>query len=276
MSSRSLTFCLAGLIAVSACAADEPAKDAAPSVADQIAAIKKEHQELQKKFYADLSTFRKDNQKISDLNAEYSKAAQKQAEELMSLIRAHGKEPAAFEGILVLVGELTYYLEDDLVQLVLEHHLVDPKMGQFCFDIKYRSGEPWALKLLKAAAAKHPQKDVRGQALYALGVYHRLDAEPDRFGGNKKLSDEETAKRLAEATKYFTEVVKDYAAVATPDGKDKLGEEAANELVRIKNLPNLKIGKKAPDVVGEDFDGKKFSLRDYHGKVVLLDFWGHW
>ena len=29
-------------------------------------------------------------------------------------------------------------------------------------------------------------------------------------------------------------------------------------------------------VSGEDLDGKPFKLSEYRGKVVLLDFWGHW
>ena len=41
-------------------------------------------------------------------------------------------------------------------------------------------------------------------------------------------------------------------------------------------LRNLVIGKAAPDIEGEDIDGKKFKLSDYRGKVVLLDFWGDW
>jgi peroxiredoxin len=32
----------------------------------------------------------------------------------------------------------------------------------------------------------------------------------------------------------------------------------------------------APEIAGEDIDGKKFKLSDYRGKVVLLDFWGNW
>ena len=40
--------------------------------------------------------------------------------------------------------------------------------------------------------------------------------------------------------------------------------------------PNLVIGKTAPEIVGEDLDGKHFKLSDYRGKVVLLDFWGNW
>jgi peroxiredoxin len=32
----------------------------------------------------------------------------------------------------------------------------------------------------------------------------------------------------------------------------------------------------APDIEGQDLDGVSFQLSDYRGKVVVLDFWGHW
>jgi predicted Zn finger-like uncharacterized protein len=35
-------------------------------------------------------------------------------------------------------------------------------------------------------------------------------------------------------------------------------------------------GQEAPEISGEDIDGKAFKLSDYKGKVVLLDFWGNW
>jgi hypothetical protein len=38
----------------------------------------------------------------------------------------------------------------------------------------------------------------------------------------------------------------------------------------------LNEGNTAPEIVGEDQDGKTFKLSDYRGKVVLLDFWGNW
>ncbi len=37
--------------------------------------------------------------------------------------------------------------------------------------------------------------------------------------------------------------------------------------------PGLKVGTAAPEIEGEDLDGKKFKLSDYKGKVVMLDFW---
>jgi hypothetical protein len=36
------------------------------------------------------------------------------------------------------------------------------------------------------------------------------------------------------------------------------------------------IGKPAPEISGEDGDGRSFRLSDYRGKVVLLDFWATW
>jgi hypothetical protein len=33
------------------------------------------------------------------------------------------------------------------------------------------------------------------------------------------------------------------------------------------------VGKQAPNITGIDGEGSRFSLSDYHGKVVLLDFW---
>jgi hypothetical protein len=266
MPSRYLALCLFGLIGTGAYW-DEPPKP----LAEQIAAIKKEYQDLEKKFYADLTTFRNDDKKVSDLNRDYHASQRKQSDKLKELIRAHGKEPDVFEGFLVLVGDMRSYLDEDMVPLIQQHHAANPKMGQFCFALMYRS-EAWAEKLLKEAAAKHPEQAARGQATYALGMYYRYRAQP----WGKTLPEEEEAKLLAEAQQQFTEVAKTYAAVTTPDGKAKLGDLAASQLTRLKNLPSLKVGKVAPEIEGEDLDGKAFKLSDYRGKVVLLDFWGHW
>lgn len=39
---------------------------------------------------------------------------------------------------------------------------------------------------------------------------------------------------------------------------------------------HLKVGDKAPNIVGTTPDGKSISLRDLRGKVVLIDFWASW
>jgi hypothetical protein len=50
------------------------------------------------------------------------------------------------------------------------------------------------------------------------------------------------------------------------------------EVVRdnLFQLENLYIGAIAPDIEAPDLEGVPFKLSDYRGKVVLLDFWGHW
>jgi hypothetical protein len=52
-----------------------------------------------------------------------------------------------------------------------------------------------------------------------------------------------------------------------------LKKQAETEL---KALRTIRVGKEAPIISGPDLDQKEFKLSDYRGKVVLLDFWGHW
>ena len=55
-------------------------------------------------------------------------------------------------------------------------------------------------------------------------------------------------------------------------GRLTIGEMASAQLQQM----NLKVGRVAPDIVGEDLDGVSFKLSDYRGKVVMVDFWGDW
>ena len=61
------------------------------------------------------------------------------------------------------------------------------------------------------------------------------------------------------------------------DGK-KSNQSNQGKTPAIERIPPelLAIGKVAPDIAGEDLDGKTFKLSDYRGKVVVLDFWGDW
>lgn len=50
----------------------------------------------------------------------------------------------------------------------------------------------------------------------------------------------------------------------------------ALQMAEEPDMPQLAVGMIAPEIEGEDLDGKPFKLSDYRGKVVLLDFWGNW
>ena len=51
-------------------------------------------------------------------------------------------------------------------------------------------------------------------------------------------------------------------------------KEDADKTTAIK--PDDLIGKPAPDFKVKDLDGKELSLKDFRGKVVLIDFWATW
>ena len=86
-------------------------------------------------------------------------------------------------------------------------------------------------------------------------------------------SDPAKAKELAaEAEKVFERVVKEHAEAKAVFGPP-LAKQAEDQLYVLRNLS---VGNAAPEIEGEDTDGKKFKLSDYKGKVVMLDFWGHW
>ena len=84
------------------------------------------------------------------------------------------------------------------------------------------------------------------------------------------------ASRTSEQDKHLTSllkrVIEDHEA-----GKDDVDESSAKIAKHeLFELQFLAIGKQVPDIVGKDLDGIEFRLSDYRGKVVMLDFWGHW
>jgi thiol-disulfide isomerase/thioredoxin len=44
----------------------------------------------------------------------------------------------------------------------------------------------------------------------------------------------------------------------------------------ITRLQQLRTGLAAPPIAGTDLDGKRMTLADFRGKVVVIDFWGSW
>ena len=49
-----------------------------------------------------------------------------------------------------------------------------------------------------------------------------------------------------------------------------------NEDVPLNNIAISEIPKPIPSLIFEDFSGNKISLKDYQGKLVILNFWATW
>lgn len=121
--------------------------------------------------------------------------------------------------------------------------------------------------LLRAFLENDTHRDVQGVACLALAqsLKSRADDMPE-----SKAKDAEKLRQQSE--ELFARATSKYADVKLPF-RGTVGDKANGELF---DLRYLSIGKEAPEVEGEDGDSKKFKLSDYRGKVVLLDFWGHW
>ena len=211
--------------------------------------------------------------------------------------RKHPGGPASFD-LLSRLYDVSTDLADmnRLREVIFRDFLGEKRLGPACLQLSYASRSPeWpkALAWLKAVAEGSPHREVRGAAWYALGlVFQDLadiawyasrkpgEAEPGKFldnmmGGPDQLRSllgqgrEAFARRAEEA---FAKVASEYADVALESGR-ALGDRADRALFELRNLA---VGKVAPEIEGDDLDGRKMALGDFRGKVVVVNFWGTW
>jgi thiol-disulfide isomerase/thioredoxin len=267
---------------------------------ERIAALKLEFEARDKAVSSELGAARKAGAKggskeIKKVLGNYARDWEKIANKVIELIRAHPTDPAALEGILLLRGDF----DDDILEIVREHFLKHSRMGRLCADLGGRIIDS-SKGLLRHVAVESPDRQLRGQATYSLGQYssqlhreltsdHKLtDADQEllmtetqrkfykKMIVGRKLTDSEQERLLAEAQRYFDQVMKDYPEVTSADGSFRLADKARPELIRIANIPGLRAGKVAPNIVGEDLVGRPLNLEEYRGKVVVLCFWATW
>lgn len=153
----------------------------------------------------------------------------------------------------LLILEQSYH---DINQLnkIITKHINSKKLGKiidltlFCSKDQKRK---LFTKLIKEA--KHDEVKVAGH----YGFVHR----------NNKFKKEEREK-------HFKIIMEKYKDVLFR-GNETYGVRANIEFNGY-SYEDLSKGKKAPEIVGRDHTGKEMKLSDYLGKVVVLDFWGHW
>jgi hypothetical protein len=122
--------------------------------------------------------------------------------------------------------------------------------------------------LLRALLEKDKRQEVQGVACLALA--QSLKGRADRL---PEAQAKEQEKLRKESEELFERAADKYADVKLGLLGRKVGDLAKTELFELRHLS---VGKEAPEIEGEDIDGKKFKLSDYRGKVVMLDFWGDW
>ena len=171
--------------------------------------------------------------------------------------------------------------------LIQRDHVRSDKLGPLCERISYGFCKEYET-FLRAVAATNPHKNVQGTATLSLARFlnNRLGRielcrkQPElekQFGalyGKEYIADQmgqDGDKVIKQVEALLEHAAEKYGDVKLPSG-DTIAERAKAELFEIRNL---RVGKLAPDIEGEDQDGKRFRLSDYRGKVVLLDFWSY-
>ena len=210
----------------------------------------------------------------------------------LTLLELAGKNPKSPIAIDALVWVLNHYGADKgqatphlrAVELLQRDHLASDRLTDAFFMIEGNDNKE-DRAFLRAVMAKNPHRNMQGRGCLGLavnlqrqvliGTIMKMHPEPEWEKLLKKeelqeLRDAEAGKTAKEIAELYQRAADKYADVKIST-RTSIGEKANAALFEIRNL---KVGKEVPDIEGADQDGKKFKLRDYKGKVVVLDFWG--
>jgi hypothetical protein len=218
------------------------------------------------------------------------------AQKFLELAEKYPNDPVALDALtqavwqvntnpcpVELVGEDTARAK--AFELIVRNHIQSDKLGPLCQRVSYGMAKEYE-SFLREVLAKNPHTSVQATASLSLGHFlnnrlQRVDLcreQPERakeFAGLygqaylAELERQDHDKAMQEIEAVFEQAAQKYGDVKLPAG-DSVAERAKAALFEIRHLS---VGKEAPDLEGEDQHGTRFRLRDYRGKVILLDFW---
>ncbi|MFT3879687.1 MAG: redoxin domain-containing protein [Gemmatales bacterium] len=253
------------MLGVSAWADDPPKKDDPPAKkddavqtpAEKFAAAKKANDEANVAFNKVIAELQKKKEKLSLENKDLNEAYQVRNKTTQALVKAAEElakaEPTSPAGLEALNAVISFGNPSPaIIKLLTEHHAASPKVGQIIGRFYYSRETSDLAALMNKIIEVNPSRDIQANAMMTLARM-KMESKPE------------------EAEKLFETIMEKYKDL--PKFDTGLGKRAGGNLFELRNL---QIGKVVPEIEGEDVDGKKFKISDYRGKVVMLDFWGHW
>ena len=192
-----------------------------------------------------------------DRMAVFAKLNKEFAPRVIKLVEADPKDKSSFE-MLTWAMQALPDVDSKVYDLLGEHWAKDAKIKTLCMRLSFQP-QTGAKKMLEKVLENNSDKDVQGLACFALAKI----AGDEMDKGDKKAE--------ARAEKLYERINKEFAAVKI--GRGTLGNMAKGALFEIQHLG---VGKTAPNVASEDLEGKKVALKDYKGKVVVIDIWATW
>jgi peroxiredoxin len=254
-------------LATMAWALDEPTGKPPPGVSaetpsDQYRALLKAYQSAIEEFSKAYRDAKTDAERQDVFKAKYPQP-KAFASRFLELAEAHPDDPAALDALIWVAGNATFEPDGTrAIEGLARDHARSEKLAPVVQRLA-QLGAPAAQPLFRAAADQSDNHEVKAWSLYGLARVLKRGAETGQAA--------DAAKSTAEAEQGFREIVAKYDDVKTPRGT--LGDLARGDLEEILRLG---VGRPAPEITGEDIDGRRLELSNYQGKVVLLEFWGNW
>lgn len=209
---------------------------------------------------------------------------------MLKLAEAHPKSKGAYAALKwAISSDQSGKFSATVLPIIARDFAKNDDIGEFCLRLA-RNGSLAAKDFLRNILTVNNSKEVQGRATFALAKWHVAATKTlGRLNSKDQKAVKRTAKRAGEKTVAFLKETgaKNLEAKALSLFKRVESEFADVPYFRKKTIgtaakssvfamTHLNIGQEAPNITAEDIDGVEFSLSDYRGKVVVLDFWGNW
>lgn len=277
--------------------------------------IVKEFEVAEEKWWTELNELSANSQKHPDDQTIKDKIDQKWnswprpaiASRLIDLAASNPRNPEAFEALewVVKISASTSAphpqirpLVHQALDLLTRDHSNDNRIGRICLHLT-AGIVPEREKFIRDVLDRSSNVNTKGAACLALADYQRekiqLSEIVQKYGDvgvdnltKSKFFDPADIKEFREKTPeaYRSEVESLYERVIQEFPRvryDRGPRDDANKITlaeiaeqRLFGMRKLTIGKEAPEIVGEDTEGKPMKLSDFRGKVVVLTFWATW
>jgi len=153
---------------------------------------------------------------------------------------------------------------DAAARMIAERWQESPDLTHFLESLSAVAQCPWASQYeptVRAILSRTPNAYIRCRAAFTLA---QLVAETGEA-------------RQEEARELYVQFVNSYKpGIVDPEWADLTEDMVEQARREIDALLIRGVGGPAPDLRGNDLDGKPMDLGEFRGEVVLLSFWGSW
>ena len=247
----------------------EPTKEDATE--KEMTPREKEFSELQKGFQSEREALIKEYQESKD-QAKKDEIVEKAtktipaayAPKFLKLAEAEPTDEIALESLAYVLVNGSAGEVDKALALVEKHQFKTESLEQLLPAIAASSSET-ATAMLESIINKSDSKDI--QALAAMSLARRLMEKSDELPVEESLVQSKKAEEVLERIKT------EFGDVKYGRSNTEMSKIAEKMLYTVQNLS---VGKTIPSLSGENLDGKKETIADYAGKVVVIDMWATW